>query len=275
MITTVNTATYQLTKLINEVFKTFNKSVNVQENFSHRINMKNEFLLRRFIATRNKKNYASIVLMQEGNILEPPKLDIKGLAIKKVSTNPTVRKYFTELLNEDILLVDKIDLSLIFSKFKELDTIIRNSLKNGEVDFLIPGKVNMLESYVNPYTIMSLRGTIAWNNLFPDDEISLPNKVNMLKLKIDDLNDIQDMDDVQYNIIKSKIFDNENLSKYGMKILTIPKTVSKIPDFILPYIDIDTMVLDNIKPGIILLESLGFSTLDILTKQLPTNIINI
>jgi len=96
----------------------------------------------------------------------------------------------------------------------------------------------------------------------------------MFKLNIDSLEMLEDMDDHYYAKIE-KLFDNKDLVKNGLNVISLPKNQEELPDWIIPYIDIDTMVADNIKSGIIMLESLGFKTLDILKHQLPTNIIEI
>lgn len=274
IISTINTATYHITKLINDAFFKFGELYNVPEDIRHRINMKNEFLIKRIMMTRNKKNYAGIVLMQEGNLMDPPELDVKGLAIRKVSTNAHIRESFTELLEHDILGSKEIDLGNIIGKFRALESKVRQSLLSGSCEFSLPGKVNSIHSYVNPYQMMSLRGAITWNSLFPDKEIDLPNKVNMFKLNIDSLEMLEDMSDEHYAKIE-KLFENKDLVKNGLNVISLPKNQEELPDWIIPYIDIDTMVADNIKSGIIMLESLGFKTLDILKHQLPTNIIEI
>lgn len=243
--------------------------------------MKNEFLLKRIMLTPNKKNYASIVMMQEGKVFNNPKLDIKGLPIRKVSVNKKIRDYFTELLDNDILKADKINLSTIIYKYKALEDEIRESLKSGSTEFSTPNKANDPSSYVNPYQIMSLKAALIWNILFPNEEISLPQKINIIKVKIPSYdylveklkeNDLYD----EYIDDFNRVFANQNLiGKDGINAIALPKTLTKIPKVLRIFVDYDTIIADSIKPGIIMLESLGFKTLDILTNQFPTNIIEV
>jgi len=288
IISIINLITYQLTHVINETCNMFTKSLNVPEEFRPRLNFKNEFCLKRIMFTPNKKNYASIMLMQEGNVFNNPKLDIKGLPIRKVSVNKNIRNFYTELLEKDILKSEKIDISKVISEYKRLENIVRESLKKGEINYVIPGKVNAIESYKEPYQIMSLRGTVAWNILFPNKEITFPNKINMIKLIIKEYEDhinrinelymrgiINEKEMENYKFGIQKIFSNEKMVKNGFNVIALPQNLKRIPKFLIDLIDVDTMTNDNIQSGIIMLKSLGFKTLDILTKQYPTNIISI
>lgn len=274
-VSIVNIATFFLAKVIEKVYWKMTTELNVPQEKRPIINMKNEFFYKRLMLTRNKKSYAGKLIMQEGHMFEKPKMDIKGLAIRKVSVNKNVRDYFTKMLEDKILSSDEINLGEVFGSFMSLQKTIENSLKKGEITYTQPGKVNEIESYKNPYTMMSVRGAIIWNALYPDREIVLPTKVNLIKLNINGLEDIAGkipMD--EYTIIKETIFDNENLAKYGFGILALPKSATQIPEWIVPFIDIDTMVNDHVKSGIIMLESLGFKTLDILNSQFPTNVLS-
>jgi hypothetical protein len=274
-VSTVNIATYILANVIEQAYWKLTTELNIPADKRTIINMKNEFFYKRLMTTRNKKAYGGVLIMQEGHMFEKPKMDVKGLAIRKVSVNAHVREYFTKMLKDEILTSEDINLGKVFGIFMKLQKDIENSLRSGEVTYSQPAKVNELESYANPYRMQSLRGAIIWNALFPDQEIVLPTKVNLIKLTASNLEDIANkipMED--YEIIKRTIFDNPELAKYGFTILSMPKSAKSIPDWLTPYIDIDTMVNDHVKSGIIMLESLGFKTLDILDSQFPTNVLN-
>jgi hypothetical protein len=274
-VSIVNIATFFLAKVIEKVYWKMTTELNVPHEKRPIINMKNEFFYKRLMLTRNKKSYAGKLIMQEGHMFEKPKMDIKGLAIRKVSVNKNVREYFTKMLESEILSSEEINLGKVFGSFMSLQNTIEDSLKRGEVTYTQPGKVNEIESYKNPYTMMSVRGAIIWNALYPEKEIVLPTKVNLIKLNISSLEDIAGKIPMEeYKIIKETIFDNENLAKYGFGILALPKSATQIPKWIVPFIDIDTMVNDHVKSGIIMLESLGFKTLDILNSQFPTNVLS-
>lgn len=260
-------------------YQKFTSSVNVEEDYRSLINMKNEFLLQRLMLTSNKKNYGSICLAQEGHIIDNPKVDIKGLPIKKVSVNKNVRNYYTEILENDILKADYIDRSKIIGKVFGLSDIIDESLHKGSTEYMLPLKVNEISSYKMPYNIMSLRGTILWNTLFKDQEISLPNKVNAVKIKIE--NDFEALENKlkengfeEYIEPFKEVFENTQLFKSGIiNIVCMPKNIKEIPDVIKLFIDYNQMILDHLNSGMVILDSVNINTPKINNNLILSNII--
>jgi len=245
----------------------------IQEDFIPIIAMDNELLLDRLVLTPNKKSYAGSIVQQEGNTYENPKIDVKGLAIRKVSTNKTVREYYSNILDNYILDEKEIDLMKIISKYKELEIIIKESLLKGEIDFTIPSKANSAENYVNPYSQQPYRAVLTWNKLFPELDINLPNKINMVKLNIKDMDDVRTkIEDPDIIARYESIFENKDLTKNGINVVAIGE-VNEIPEEIRPFIDIEAMVGTHTKPGLPLLKSLGFETLTSTESEFTTNII--
>jgi hypothetical protein len=290
-------AIYFLSKFINsEILTKYTDDCGIPDDKKDLINMKSEFLFSRMMFTRNKKQYAGLLIEQEGNILKEPKIDMKGLSIKKSNVCVSTKKFFTNLINEEILSNDNINLSFVLKKFNDFENIIRDSLSKGETLYLTPGKSNEIESYKLPYQMQSVRGTIIWNELYQDNIIRTPTKVNLLKLKVSTLDDLEELMDIEtysreYNIIKEIIFtsrlkkvtnkDNQtelqetnNLLKYGFEIIALPKSISEIPKWLLPLIDVDAIVKDNVSVGNLLLESLGFKLMNFNNQQYYSNFIN-
>ena len=80
--------------------------------------------------------------------------------------------------------------------------------------------------------------------------------INDIKYLYDDYPDI-------YKAIKKEIFDNPNLSKYGFTIIAFPKSETKIPEWLIPLIDIDTIVADNMRNALIFLRSIGLKEINV------------
>lgn len=276
-MTTTNVGGWLMSKVIAANYWKMCEHFNIPDDKKPIINMKNEFYYSRIMLTRNKKNYGGLVAMQEGNILNEKDLDIKGLAIKKVTVVKEIRDYFKDLLEEDILKPDKISLSKVISKYQKLENRIRESVVKGETIFVKPDKVNLVSTYKTPYQIQAVRGTLLWNHLYPNEEISVPNKINIVKTTLDTIEDIQNSnipDDIKNAIFK--LFEEvPELEKYGASVLGIPKTLEQLPDWVVPYIDVDVTVNDNMAPGKILLESLGFKDLTVNRQQIATNILDL
>lgn len=302
-VVSVNCITYIITKVINEAYLKFGKLHFVEEKYRPRINMKNEFLLSRLLMTKNKKNYASAVLMQEGNLIEKKKIDMKGLAIKKSNTNKFVSEYFKDMLKNDIILSKDISYSVVIRKYFDLIDIIKNSLRKGETKFTTPSRANEIEGYKNPVNIMTIRGVLTWNILYPENEIVLPENVNLIKLFLPENyenirasivsyceeNDIEYNEDelevfldrlreafnIEYTIDKDTVIQKALMKDGILNILSLPKNIKEVPVFIRPFMNIDTMVYDHLNAATIILDCLGIQTPEINDVLVPTNFIKI
>ena len=273
-ISTISVINYNLTNLLEDVYYKMTLEMGVQEDFAPIIAMKNELLIDRIMLTTSKKHYASSIAAKEGNIYDNPVIDLKGLSIKKVSTNKNVREYYTEILEKDILEADKISLTKIINKYKNLEVEIKESLLSGSIEYTLPAKAKKSSSYVDPYSIQGFRATLAWNEFFPEMEIELPNKIDLIKLNIPDMEAVKaKIDDEELLEVFETLFNNKNLTKNGLNVMAIND--KKIPDFIIPFIDIEAMINTHTKSGMPIMESLGFEIMDSRNNEFTSNIIKL
>ena len=275
----VNVMAYILHNMIGLVHARYTADCNVPEDKRSIINMKNEFLMERMVLTKSKKAYASKLLLQEGKEVVPEKsLDIKGLTIKKANVNRNLSATMQNILKENILESKEINISRILKELSDLEKDIVDTLKEGSTKYFLPDKCNEPDSYKTPFQMQIIRGICAWNILYPDSEITYPAQVNMVKLNINSLMDLDKEkigDDEIYDKIKTGIFDDENLSKYGFTILSVPKNVSKIDDWIIPFIDVDTMIFNSMTNFNKILESISVRTIPTAADELHySNIID-
>lgn len=280
----VGVAVVLMTKAIDMALNRLTENCNVPEEFRSKIKMKNEFYYRTLMTTRNKKQYAGLTRLQEGNIVPDHKaIDMKGLSIKKANVNKRCREFFTDIIENYILRVENIDLNVILSKFFEFEDEIRTSLLNGEITFLSPSKANEFSSYKAPHTIQAARGVMCYNTIYKDLPIALPTKVNTIKLNCKSMNDLDvikdDFPDI-YEIIINEIFesDDKDLSAFTMKngfnAISLPKSAKVIPEWIRPLIDIDNIIDDNIRPGMLIIESLGVHLMAADNKEFYSTVVD-
>ena len=290
MISVSNIGIYYLTHFIDKALNRFTENCNLKEDKRPIINMKNEYLYETLMTTENKKQYVGSLLSREGVMLDPPKTDIKGLSIKKSNVNKKAQNVFTSVIEDEILSNSgDISLSRVIKKFKEFEDDVHESLLKGEMTFTTPSKVNSPSSYAYPTRMAVLRGTIIHNELFPNDPIAPPEKINLLKLSAKKLEDIDDLlengHEKEHAIIKNCIFNiNDNgdeidssfdASRFGFTTIVFPKNVKEIPEWIRPYIAIEEIVGDNIRNGLIILKSLGLKELKLTDqKTYYSNIVN-
>lgn len=275
----VNIMANILTRYIDLVHQKYTSDCNVPDDKKYIVNMKNELLLRKILFTCNKKNYASILILKEGKAINPSRLDVKGLTIKKANVNRNVGAYLEKILEEDILKSEKIDSSIVIAKMSKLENKMRKAFKNGDPSYIKPGKCNEIGSYKLPYQQPTVRGVIAWNAIYPEKEIVLPTQVNTIKLKATNLCDLGNLNETHpeiYEVIKDTIFNNKDLSKYGLNIIALPKNEKKIPEWLIPLIDVDTIIADNLSNFLIILNSIGIKTISLRKDEIfYSNIIDL
>lgn len=276
-ISTIAVIAYNLEHLLSSVFAKLSDHLGMQDDYYESYYMKNELLVGRLMLTPAKKQYGLTVIQKEGNMYDEPQMDIKGLSIRKVNTNPIVRQKYSDILQNDILFKEgPINISGIIKKYKLLEDEIKESLKEGKSQFLLPGKVNKAESYKDPYAILPFKATMIWNILYPNREINTPNKINTIRVEIKNMDHVYEH--ITDEVLLSKfeeVFSNEKLLNAAGEItaIAIPEDFKDIPEELINFINIESMIDLNTRAGIPILEALGFVPLTTTKYQLSTNII--
>ncbi len=171
-------------------------------------------------------------------------------------------KRFQKIIKKRIIDHPTVDLMGTLDDLEEFEKDIRNSLMNGEKTFLNPDNVKEPEAYDAPYRQQGFRGVLAWNFAYPEKQIGLPEKVDLIKLNIKTADDIKDLvynepdiyDSLIDNIFES---DNDKVRSKGLVVIAVPRNEPKVPEWILPYIDYDLIVNKNISQFKAILESMG------------------
>lgn len=276
----INMMCYFITNMVTEVLNKYTKGANIPKEFRPKINMKNEFLFTRLILSSKKKRYVSSVRLREGKEIFPEKIDIKGMDFVKSTTREDTKAYFMNIVKEKLLEAKDVSITEILRELEKFEHIIMGSLRKGEKNFLIPKSVKELEAYKDPYKEQGVRGVIAWNYLFPAMEIQLPEKIDIVKVKMTTEEEIEPLKEINpdaHKRLMKHIFkgNNKKLAEKGVQVIAIPRNVQAIPEWIHPFIDYDTIVNDNIKRFYSVLESLGIETIKASDKKYFTNILKV
>ena len=320
-----------LSDVIEDALDNYGLHSNIDDEHRGRYRMKNEFMFDKLIIAKTKKRYLSKIVLREGNLMNPPKYDIKGFDFRKSTTSEFVEERFIKMIKKNLLNVDEINLEGLLKNLNKFKKEIIESIKNGEIDYLTNGNAKEIVAYKNPESEQSIRGVLAWNILNPDNMIELPSKVKLLKLNIfvpEDIYDLRKTDEEKYHLIYDKIFHDKtnmfvNLTwvpgtydksgnlKYGandkwyndipkeyrveykdqnpniwnhfveqtfgktstgdgywkmksrgMQVIAIPTTES-IPEWLQPYIDIDTVVNNILSPMNSVLDIFNTKTVEV------------
>ena len=260
---------YILSCLAHRLLMNWAERLNVADENKKYISLKNEFVFQKLFLTPNKKNYAYYVLSREGIILsESERFEIKGMQIKKSSTNKITRKYFQDLLHQKILKEKNVDIAAVLQSFIEYEQMIRDSIAAGRTEFGIPMRYSGADGYDSPYSQEVVRGTVVWNHFYPlepvevsDMAATFPTLGETREQFIAILENTQWKDKEHYQQavdLGEYVFKkNEELAKRGFTRICVPSSTNCIPEYILPFIDLDRLIFKNMTAALIILETLG------------------
>lgn len=229
--------------------------------------MKNEFLFKKLLLTPKKKNYASLQLLQEGNIVpnnQKASLGVSGLPINKSTLPDKIKAQFQKILYEDVLNTNgSIDQIAILKKLVIIEKQIVQSILNKETTYYKPDNIGSMSSYADPTRINGVMASVIYNEIrtpdMPAINLDERNKIFKVKTKIN-RNNVEKIKDT-YPEVYEKLIRLLNHPKLSSKLETIAFPIdSNVPDWILEFVDINTIVNDNLKN--FPLDSIGLKRLD-------------
>ena len=229
-----------------------------------RMIMKNEFYFLRALLTPNRRNYADIQVLQEGNIIpEGERMAIMGLPINKTTLSDSIKKKMQEILYEEILTADKVDQIRVMKQLAIVEKQIYDNIMAKKTYFYIPDNIGARTSYASPFSVNGIIAASIYNEMRDENMpmINLDERNKIIKIKIDvnkkNVDKIKDLYPVEYAKLLA-LFDHPEL---GGKINTIGLPVDvPVPDWVLAFVDIQSIVSDSLKN--FPLESIGLKRLD-------------
>jgi hypothetical protein len=236
----------------------FCRYMNVPNQYIGLISMKNEYVISRAFLTDGKRNYISYITHREGRY--EPKVDIKGLNFMKSSTSKTSRERITRELVEGLILqTDRISVSDVLQWIDDFVQSIERSVMSGSLEYATPQQVGEASRYAKPESMGQLRGAVLWNYLYPDNMINPPAKCHVMELNVFAVDEVDALpvNDSLKDRLRNALQNDWMLEKYGAGYISMPYSLSNIPEELLPLIDINSVIekqISNIKP---ILRSLG------------------
>ena len=258
----VNILAFLITKMLRVLLDRHCESSNVLDQYKPVINMKNEFYFDKLLLARVKKRYVASIRLREGKLLDPYKAEIKGHDFKKASISEATEKAFINIIKERIFESEDIDIPGICADLDRFEKSIRESIDRGERTFMLRMNCKEPEHYANPYSEGAVTSVLVWNTIYPDREIQLPDKLDVILVSIPDekcLECIKDKFPREYDVIKNTILngDIEQFRTKGIKYLAIPNDYERIPEFIKPFINYDLIISRNISTFLPIKDALG------------------
>lgn len=248
----VNIISYTLTMLLKDYMNVLTNSYNCcNGDKPTKLDMKNEYYFPSVLLTKGGKNYATLQSLKDGfPVPENKQFDIKGMPISKVGIPESTKQALQDILQYDILRNDYIIQNEIFKKFVLLEQKIRNSLKNKETNYYKVSRIKAMNVYKMPFRIQGIKASYAYNQIKSNNEpkIDLEDRNTVLIIKTDiNLKNIENMIEIDpsyYNRMKNVLKDD--IFKGEIKAIAIPIDL-KVPDWIIPFINYDSIVQDNLK----------------------------
>lgn len=249
MFASVNIMVYLVTEMLKDLLWKFCGNCNVLERYRHRINMKNELCFLKILLAPTKKKYTGKIVLREG--IPVSKIEIKGYDFKKAGVTEYLSERMTNIIKNRILVEGEVDIVNVLRDLNETEQEIYESLRNGERKFLLRMNCKDPAAYKKPESMGQVLSVLAWNTICPDDEIMVPDKLDVALMKIPNveaLEPIKNKFPEQYHRIKTYLLEGsvKRFREKGVKYIAIPNSIDKIPDWMIPLIDYDYISSRNL-----------------------------
>lgn len=269
---------------ISKMLKLYCKLHNFDKKNWDEIVMKNEFLFRIFFIMNKKKRYTASIVLREGHIMIPFKSEIKGMDFIKAGVSDEVSSKFTQMLKTHILFADEPDIHGLMCSLKKFEKEIYLSIKDGGTGYFKTQVYKDANAYKqtsstdHAWQLQVFRAAAVWNELYPLEKIYSLDRIKILKLNVKSLSDIKIISNYKdiCDKIESKIFNSNNpeIIKAGLKVIAIPSNIKKIPEWIIPLIDIDVTISDVMSSFRSVIDALNIEVVNFNTPNNKANLIS-
>ena len=256
-----NVVDYNLSKL--------SSNMNISNDRLHILKMKNEFFWTSFISTNINKHYYASTAIQEGNVFKEQELELKGVHLIGSANDQTVVKQIHNTM-KDILnnLSNGKKLSL-YDYIKTVADIERDMLKRfeqGDIGIFRKDKIKEEKAYKQSKELSPYLHHLLWEEVFAE-QYGHPGNPTYMVIKIPTIVESKKdwnayLETLQDNEFKNKLI--KFMNKYNKDYLgtfRVPFLIASsrgIPKEIIPIINKNKVILENLKSAYIMLETLGF-----------------
>lgn len=268
---TATASTYLCSKLTSHVLAVMSGSMGVADEHLRMLQMKNEYAFKFFGLTTMAKHYFASMDAQEGNVYEEPEWEIKGVTLRNSAAPP-------ELVKESNALIERIATKVTNDEPMELTSILReiadkehrilHSIRRGDPYYFRQIRINSPDSYKNENSVYLHR--LLWDSVWshrlgPSPEPTYQAMVvkTTINSKTDWLNFLDSIEDPK---VLAGIQDFcQRYNKKMLKSFNLPYDIIKstgIPEELLNVMDLRNMVRNLMKSFYLILETLGYFTLN-------------
>lgn len=257
--------------------------VNVAPEDRKYIHAKSEYYMARLFITYAKKSYLSWQVRQESVVFKHPKIDAKGISFfKSTSTENTTNFIYDDILRDQIFepADGKVSLKRIYKTIADYQAKITKEISEGNMGYMKRSiKVKSPDAYTDPMRINAYKSTYVWNKLNDDkDRIDLPATVTIAKVTLKTKKDcaalapwpkiynrVIDLFEKDPNIgdheetyVKNGETKTRMVKGKGINSIAIPGDLDEMPEWVLPILDVATLVKENLALMDQIMKPLGF-----------------
>ena len=211
-------------------------SMNVEDkHYRDKLSFKNEFGFLA-MALLAKKMYASSMFFQEGKPRDVHEIAITGLSFKKRDAAAFLEPIMLNLYDKYILTNKEISVSSLYEQYMFIRQKIIDELRYSVEYFKVLTYNNPAAYDANRVLPDQIRGSIVWNNLMPDEEIIESDRVKVIPLSFDLLEQNSNVEHAS-EILRLSLIENEN--KKHNPVICIPDHYKEMPNWLSPLIDVE------------------------------------
>ena len=231
--------------------------------------MKNEFFFPIVVLFPGKKNYIGLQTIQEGKMIpESMQLAITGAALGASSLNEYVISHILELIENVVLRSKQYNPLEMVRGVNAIKDHIRDAVLSGDKTFGIYKRFSGLNTLKDPEKMSVARAACIWNDLYPDDFIAPGDAVYLFDTDLITEEDLERMpagnDEIKERI-RTVVYHSRgslDYAHFGLKSFAIPANGdhTRLPDWVIPYINVTSIVEKHVKPITTLYPSLLLSS---------------
>ena len=220
-------------------------SSNVKDKYYRdKLIFKNEFAFSA-MALFAKKMYAASMFVQEGSPRDPHDIAVTGLSFKKRDSAEFLEPIMLEWYDKYILTTKNIDVSGILNECYALRDKLSREITTDPSYYKVLSVKDISVYDASKSLPAQIRGSIVWNNIMPDEEILPMDRVIVIPLSFDLLEQNKHNGNVA-EVLRLSLIDNPN--KKIDPVICLPEYYKTIPDWIQPVIDDKTAIDKLLSP---------------------------
>lgn len=232
-----------------------------------RISLKSEFFYAVFVKTDLGKHYFTKYLSKEGRVAKSPKIDIKGVELQS-STLPKVSRDFAKTVMsyiiDQVYEHGKVSEDDLIAMCVDYEQTILTSLKSGDLSYYANVSIKEEEQYAQPDRSIYFNYKF-WHEVFEEDfgPINIPGKYPVVPFKEKIAKDPMYLEWLRKNYPNIhgrylKFLESIPANKRITRI-PLPGELTKVPDVLIPCVNLRAIVYKNLAPAQLALRQLGIS----------------